>query len=498
LPKPFLSTVKGKLDTDLRANLKSKWLPPLKAALRHLRMSEEEEKSFIIDIQKYAETISPQELREIPRDKVLPFLLNAIWKYQVREAQTESEEFEEGNEDEEENEGSETDKDAQDLAGADQLDKPLSPELSKRGQRYKLLLDKVAPFYIEERTEAEKIDVDIASQKNLSRALWRYVMDNMEPEYPLPTLILKKHQYLKREEPRNLGPGCYDPNFIECVRRRKLGLTRGQMSSCKPRFGREYVKMDSPDPGAYGNPYDNLKKACPCGKVTLLQSGPCDIRGKTFKTTGSSLAPGDYEVTSSIEELLKKRTSSRGPYDLFSQPNRFDILHGYFKVPKLNLEPGMYGIHGSLKDLLNSRCNHLKGKLSKMSRDQRSTGERISISNPMWPSSDAAKFPGPGHYDIQKPEYKRTCWGENYWAFNISTRARPDLPSDVDNAPTRYRPELADRKYCATGCGFRSNFRSKTTRLDFNKNNVLSERLRGKDLPPKEKARFVDECRSFL
>ncbi|CAG7823088.1 unnamed protein product [Allacma fusca] len=444
LPRPFLSTVKGKLDRDLRANLESKWLPPLKSAIRQLKMSEEEEKGFIIDIRKYAETISPQELRQIPRNKVLPFLLHAIWKFQVRAAQTESEDqYGEGFDDEEENnEGSDVEEEltAEDLAVAEQSTKPASPEFHMRQQRYKILLDKVAPFYIERRSEQvfEKSDVDILSRKNLSRAV------------PVVTT--------------------------------RCGQNISVSSSSKQREDRCTV----------------ASLALQRRKVTLLQSGPCDIRGTTFRIVGSSLGPGDYDVTSSIQELLNKRISTRGPYDLFTQPNRFDVLHGYFKRPKLQLEPGMYGVHGSLKDILNSRCNLMKGRLSKMNRDQKVTGERIAISNPMWPTVDSEKQPGPGHYNIHDPEYKHTCWGENYWAFNISTEARPDLPSDYDNAPTRYRPEMADRSYCATGCGFKSNFRSKSTRLDFNKNSVLSERLRPKDIPPKEKARIVDECRWFL
>lgn len=224
-------------------------------------------------------------------------------------------------------------------------------EPANQNKRYKLLLENVAPFYIDKWHQDLPSDKNInplgKKQKRFSRSLWRHIMNNMEPEYRLPTLILKKHQYVKREEPKNLGPGCYDPHYYESLRKKRLGLTRGLMYSCAPRFAREFVKMDSPDPGAYGNPYDRLKRKS-FGKVSLLQSGPCDLRGATFKLKGSALGPGDYEAKSSIEQVINKRVSRRGPYELFTQKDRFEFIHGFFKRPKLNLEPGMYGVHGNM------------------------------------------------------------------------------------------------------------------------------------------------------
>ena len=116
---------------------------------------------------------------------------------------------------------------------------------------------------------------------------------------------------------------------------------------------------------------------------------------------------------------------------------------------------------------------------------------------PMWPTADTEAKPGPGTYEVAHlADYHPTCWGENYWAFNISTRARPDLPSDYDNAPTRYRPELAFSKFNPIGAGYRSVFRSKAQRLDPVKAAVLSERLRPKDIPPHEKHRKdEDDCK---
>ena len=52
------------------------------------------------------------------------------------------------------------------------------------------------------------------------------------------------------------------------------------------------------------------------GMVGMLEAGEQQIRRAT--TVGSDLAPGQYRHTAPLEELLKKKTSTRGPYDLFS------------------------------------------------------------------------------------------------------------------------------------------------------------------------------------
>ena len=52
------------------------------------------------------------------------------------------------------------------------------------------------------------------------------------------------------------------------------------------------------------------------GTVGMLEAGGTEIRQAI--TVGSDLAPGQYRHTAPLEELLHKKTSTRGPYDLYS------------------------------------------------------------------------------------------------------------------------------------------------------------------------------------
>lgn len=76
-----------------------------------------------------------------------------------------------------------------------------------------------------------------------------------------------------------------------------------------------------PGPGTYGEggvPWaaQERKAQVSQGTVGLLEAGGQDIR--TALRVGSDLAPGQYQHTAPLEQLLNKRTSTRGPYDLFT------------------------------------------------------------------------------------------------------------------------------------------------------------------------------------
>ena len=65
------------------------------------------------------------------------------------------------------------------------------------------------------------------------------------------------------------------------------------------------------------------------GTVGLLEAGGQEIR--TALTVGSDLAPGQYRHTAPLEQLLNKRTSTRGPYDLYTGDR--------YKAPKSQVHP---------------------------------------------------------------------------------------------------------------------------------------------------------------
>ena len=76
-----------------------------------------------------------------------------------------------------------------------------------------------------------------------------------------------------------------------------------------------------PGPGTYGEggvPWAAQEKKAQLsqGTVGALEAGEQEIR--TALTVGSDLAPGQYCHTAPLDQLLNKKTSTRGPYDLYS------------------------------------------------------------------------------------------------------------------------------------------------------------------------------------
>lgn len=76
-----------------------------------------------------------------------------------------------------------------------------------------------------------------------------------------------------------------------------------------------------PGPGTYGKggvPWAALeeKNKEPTSTVGILDAGGPKL--SKMQTIGSELAPGQYKYVSSIESLMKKTISKRGPYDLYT------------------------------------------------------------------------------------------------------------------------------------------------------------------------------------
>lgn len=91
--------------------------------------------------------------------------------------------------------------------------------------------------------------VDEALHRRWSRTVWRREIDNLEPEYRLPALILKKHLYIKNGEPARLGPGTYDADYDDIIKKKRFATTRGVMNSCSRRFPKEVIANQNPGPG---------------------------------------------------------------------------------------------------------------------------------------------------------------------------------------------------------------------------------------------------------
>ena len=72
-----------------------------------------------------------------------------------------------------------------------------------------------------------------------------------------------------------------------------------------------------PGPGQYGVPWDPSEKKVPHIPATD-ESNSGRIKFRMSHAVGSGLAPGLYRHPDPLKELLNKKVSIRGPYDLFT------------------------------------------------------------------------------------------------------------------------------------------------------------------------------------
>jgi hypothetical protein len=215
-----------------------------------------------------------------------------------------------------------------------------------------------------------------------------------------------------------LGPGYYD-----IVEKEKITSRRGMLNALSERFSNDYGN-NNPGPGDYGIPDSKLeeKRKNKPGKVALFERSKQE---RSLPSVGCEVPPGTYNHKNSIDELLKKKVSTRGPYDVFSESRSGPVKWGYFAedIDK-NLGPGQYPISSFTNDL-KSRSKEKYGKFGKIAQYPNLNGDRLSVNhtglkprNPNWP--------GPGHYSI--PEKLTSEMNKNPPPFN-STSKRSDKRS---------------------------------------------------------------------
>uniref|UniRef100_A0AAY4D4Y2 Lymphocyte expansion molecule n=1 Tax=Denticeps clupeoides TaxID=299321 RepID=A0AAY4D4Y2_9TELE len=184
-------------------------------------------------------------------------------------------------------------------------------------------------------------------------------------------------------EKKSLGPGSYkSTDFVEELEK-KPGSVRGVCSSRDRRFPERlftFSRLWTPGPGTYG------KGGNPWAAVEENRMRP-----------DSGLGPGTYDLKSFTELLLSKRTSKRGPYDLFTGQRSNPIISGYFKRVKVN---------GKNKTKLPKFGEDLEknnyGRFSSLERFPTAPSERIhQNTRSQWPRPEVSANPvGPGRYDI--------------------------------------------------------------------------------------------------
>lgn len=93
------------------------------------------------------------------------------------------------------------------------------------------------------------------------------------------------------------------------------------------------------------------------------------------------MPPATYNHKNSIDELIKKRVSNRGPYDLFSEIRSAPIKTGhYVEDQDKKLGPGQYDIP-SFVDALKNTAHAKHGKFGKIAQYPVVSGDRLSVNN---------------------------------------------------------------------------------------------------------------------
>lgn len=215
----------------------------------------------------------------------------------------------------------------------------------------------------------------------------------------MPNILYQDEHKRKKEEKRKLGPGHYD--YIDTFEKQcnKPQSNRGMLDSLYERFS--YQKPnDNPGPFEYGVPdtklEDNRKN-----KPGLVPSFERSKESRSLPIVGCEVPPATYPHKNSIDELVAKKVSKRGPYDLFSENRSGPPTWGHFwQDPSKKLGPGQYDIKTFVDDVkIGYNNGHSKhGKFSDNKQYPWPSGDRLSINetslHPRQPN-----WPGPGQYE---------------------------------------------------------------------------------------------------
>ncbi|KAK6642460.1 hypothetical protein RUM43_003962 [Polyplax serrata] len=227
----------------------------------------------------------------------------------------------------------------------------------------------------------------------------------------------------------------------------------------KARFSVPKAKSSVPGPGTYGKNHvpftlkeeNSKEKGFSFSNVMPFQA--TRGRPKSLDPQPSyHLPPNVYNIKSSTEQLISKRTSKRGPYDLFTGP-RFQIKGLIIpksvdtkQLPALKIDPNAW----------NHPKNMFKGKFMRSGKDSIVT-TRIALEN-QTANQNILSNPGPSDYNPFPP----VVIPPSNFPFNSSVmNARPTGRTELQPPPGRYYTGRMKRIF---GDGLRSAFISKTAR----------------------------------
>uniref|UniRef100_A0A670Y2J9 Ciliary microtubule associated protein 2 n=1 Tax=Pseudonaja textilis TaxID=8673 RepID=A0A670Y2J9_PSETE len=211
----------------------------------------------------------------------------------------------------------------------------------------------------------------------------------------------KFKEICQQEKKRKLGPGTYNhTDFLQLMEKQPHSI-RGICDTGAIRF-KDYMRECYPGPGTYGNPYAKLqeRERTPVTAVGLMDSKT--PKQFTIVHAGSGLGPGTYNIKNSVDEMLKRVVSIRGPYEIFTGNRSKPMVSGHFSGDRKTSELSGCNIKSFL-DELETRERKKHGVFGTFSRDPDYPTERIFWSKiGMLSREQVGDFP----QLLQQTEYK--------------------------------------------------------------------------------------------
>lgn len=319
----------------------------------------------------------------------------------------------------------------------------------------------------------------------------------------MPHLLNREQHSLKKELVRKLGPGSYE--YRDFLTEDKPRSTRGIIDSLEKRFN-QVTKLVTPGPGTYGKggvPHSGIeeKNRESFGSVGLLDMGP---KNRGLPITGCEVAPGTYEVKSGVDELLAKKTGTRGPYDCFSLDRNKPMKTGHFASPGIvnqsYLRPPDNVEERKKTDELNARDKKYHGRFLKGEARPLKPTDRLSVtSQSQWPRDESD--PGPGYYEPNFIEKHSSKTKNNHPPFNSSSmrmdkRAVKFFTGNYNHVgPGRYDVQRFEESHGKRG--HTSAFKSQVSRPNSEQIKFLSERLRPRNIPVHERLQLTEKSRTI-
>ncbi|XP_046813935.1 lymphocyte expansion molecule-like [Vespa crabro] len=258
------------------------------------------------------------------------------------------------------------------------------------------------------------------------------------------------------------GPGTHEiEQWPENVLNKSCKSIREDVSfGTVPRFKSVYSKTPGPGYLKVHNPYYYLELNRLKG-LSSLPSFEYDGLMPRFKDIQRdySLPCNIYNVKDprSIEDILKKVTGKRGPYDLFTGPRDDTTIKGYMGRKIEDYRGWPISLPGEIEKLLN-KSNYYKGRISTCPRFPKISGLRMALKdiNMCYKNPND---PGPGHYNPITPRKPKNRMS---YPFDSNVEnIRPTLQNIEYPGPARYKIKEIKR---IKGNGWTWIFKSKQLR----------------------------------